>query len=76
MLIQHLGSSANVVFDCSQVEDADISIVQVLLSARATADRLGTTLHLRNPSPALLAVMERAGVAGVADDPFWTGDAP
>lgn len=72
-IIQALSASRDVVVDCSQVEDVDIGIVQVLTSARLSADRLGAALRMRAPSAPLRAVLERAGVVATADDPFWNG---
>lgn len=76
ILLQHLNSSSDLVLDCSQVDDADISIVQLLLAARATAARQGAALRLAAPSAALRAVLDRTGVCAAADDPFWNGAAP
>ncbi|MGE5476779.1 MAG: STAS domain-containing protein [Bacteroidales bacterium] len=75
VLSRHLTGSGNIHIDCAPVEEADISIVQVLLSVRATAERLGVSLRLTAPSAPLVAVLERAGVPPAAIDPAWNGEA-
>lgn len=73
LLEECLRPSGAVVLHCAQIEEADLSFVQLLLSARKTAERLGATLRLAGVPAALRDVLERCGVA---DDPFWTGEAP
>lgn len=66
-----------VVIDCSGVEEADISFVQLLLSARRTATELGRSMHLTAPAGgALLACLLSAGLlaeqrAGGGSREFW-----
>lgn len=74
ILSRHLTGAGNIHIDCSQVEESDISIVQVLLSARATAERQGVPLRLTAPPPPLVAVLDRAGVPLAAIDPAWNGE--
>ncbi|MCR6630963.1 MAG: STAS domain-containing protein [Magnetospirillum sp.] len=76
LLVQRVATTAGLVVDCSRIEEADVSIVQLLLSARKTAAQFGGALRLAALSPALRAVLERCGVTGgAADDPFWNGAA-
>jgi len=71
-----LAASRRIVVDGSLVEDADITIVQLLTAARSSAERLGAVLAFQAPSAALRTVLERAGVSvTIGDDPFWNGDA-
>jgi anti-anti-sigma regulatory factor len=77
LLLQNIGKNARLFIDCSGVEEADIAIVQLLISARKTAAQLGTDLRLAAVSSAFKGVVDRAGVLGAAgNDPFWNGDAP
>jgi anti-anti-sigma regulatory factor len=77
LLIQNIGKSAQLSLDCSAIDEADISLVQVLISARKTAQQYGTTLRLDAVSDALRSALERAGIPGATgDDPFWNGAAP
>ena len=70
--------SSPVILDCSGVEDVDISLVQLIISARNTAKRDGKTIKLKDPaSGALLSVLVQAGfiVADgddkVEENSFW-----
>ena len=57
----------------AQLEDCDLTIVQLIESARRSASRDGKTLTLADaPSGALLNVLERAGMVGTgSSDNFW-----
>jgi anti-anti-sigma regulatory factor len=77
ILEDRLGRPAPLVVDCSQVDDVDLSVIQLLLSARKTAGCFGGSLLLAGISPALRGVLERCGmVGGGAADPFWNGGRP
>lgn len=66
-----LGQHSHVEIDCSAVSEADLTLVQLLLSARKTAEHDGKRLTLAAPaSGALLDALARAGVLAAAD-PFW-----
>ena len=76
-LVERLGLNRELVVDCSRVEEADLSLVQVLLAARKSAENLGGSLRLAALSPALHDVIERSGIDGSDDaERFWTGGAP
>lgn len=73
VLEQRLSPASDVIVDCSRIEEADIACVQLLLSARKTAERLGATLRLAGVPPVLRDLLDRCGTP---DDPFWNGEAP
>lgn len=75
-LEERLHPAGDVVLDCSRIEEADLSFVQVLVAARKTADRLGARVRLADPSPVLRELLDRCGAMGAAvKDPFWNGEA-
>ena len=56
---------------CGAVGEADLTLVQLLLSARRTAEQSGKRVTLAAPaSGALLDALRRGGLAEAAD-PFW-----
>jgi anti-anti-sigma regulatory factor len=57
-----LGSQDALEIDCSGVEKADVTAVQLLLSTAKTAQQQGCRLNLTAISPALQASIERAGI--------------
>jgi anti-anti-sigma regulatory factor len=61
-LLRVLGSSVEPVLDLSHVESCDAAGAQLLISARKSAELLGKTLRLRDPSPALRQSWERLGL--------------
>lgn len=75
LLTGHLRTGSTLSIDCSRVDEVDLSIVQLLLSARNTAEQRGGTLRLTAVPPALRSVLQRAGLSG-ANDPFWNGATP
>ncbi len=59
-----LAGGGDVAVDCAGVDEADITFLQLLIAAHRGATRRGIALRLAPPpSPQLLAVIERAGVA-------------
>lgn len=80
-ICQALGTHDEVVLDVSEVKAADISLIQILESARRLAARDGRDLRLLHPVHShLSALLERAGfiaAASPADIDFWFhGDMP
>ena len=66
--------------DCSAVTEADVSLVQLILAARASARRAGRSVALAKPAGgALLDTLERGGFLSAARDnapdyhDFWLG---
>lgn len=57
-----LAGSGAVTLDLSGLGAADLSFVQMMVSASLTAERASRTLTLTGLSPALRATFERAGV--------------
>jgi ABC-type transporter Mla MlaB component len=64
--------------DCSAASEIDLSFVQLLLSARASAQSAGKVLALAQPASGVLRdVLERGGFIGAvpgqvtADEAFW-----
>jgi anti-anti-sigma regulatory factor len=70
MICTTLGSQDALEIDCSGVEKADVTAVQLLLSTAKTAQQQGFRLNLTAISPVLQATIERAGVlsAAIGDD--------
>jgi len=72
-----LSTFPNVVVDCSAIEEADISFVQLLIAARRSAKRGGKKLRLKSPaSGQLLSILVRSGLVSKEsgqseDDKFW-----
>ena len=73
-----LQSHDRIVIDCSPLTEADLSLVQLLLSARRSAMAAGKSLALGAPASGVLhEVLRRGGLLaaqdGLADDDaaFW-----
>lgn len=65
-----------VVLDTSKVDDADLTLVQLIESARHSAASMGKTFCLTTPLPAALtAQLERAGFLA-APSSFWKSITP
>ena len=65
--------------DCDGVTEADLSLVQLILAARSSAERSARTITLAHPAAgALLATLQRGGFLNAdtdqpsADRAFWT----
>lgn len=70
-LLSALSESGSLMIDASGVEDADLSFVQLIESARLTAASLGKTFCLKRPLPAVLTEqLERGGFLAAAAS-FW-----
>jgi len=62
--------ASKICVDLSGAKDADLTLVQLLLSAHRTAQRDGKSLHLSQPLPdTLLSEVVRGGFDR---DSFWT----
>ncbi len=74
-LLRALTDQPAVQVDCAAAESADLSLIQLLLSARLTARQAGKPFALAAPaSGALREVLEQGGFLPPAGaDPFWTG---
>ena len=76
LLLEALSAASSIRVDCSHVTEADISLVQLLLSARKTAAGTGKRLTLAHPAEgALGGILTRGGFLR-ADSPaserrFW-----
>jgi len=76
ILLEALRSASSITLDCSQTSEADISFVQLLLSARKTAAEFRKNLKLSGPANApVRGVLVRGGFLR-ADSPadelrFW-----
>jgi anti-anti-sigma regulatory factor len=75
-----LATHDEVVVDCTEARDVDVGFVQMLISARRTADASGQRLRLSAPADgALLEVLVRGGFldpqhAGAgAEAALWAG---
>jgi anti-anti-sigma regulatory factor len=71
------GGCAEIVLDCSGVEEADVAFVQLLLAARCGAAAMGKDLRLAKPAAgALRDVLDRGGFLAATSTPdetqFWT----
>jgi anti-anti-sigma regulatory factor len=78
-LAQALSTQSKVVVDAVELEQADISLLQVLAAARNTAESTGRSLRLAAPRGGVLAqLVMRAGLAAAdgaartAKERFWT----
>jgi hypothetical protein len=73
-----LTTADQIEIDCTDLAEADLSLVQLLVAARKSAVRHGTSLTLAHPtSDALRGILKRAGFLPSAqdnlteDDLFW-----
>ena len=79
-MLGHLATSSSIEIDCSDLEEADLSLVQLIVSLRKNALQGGGGVTLMRPaSGALLDVLNRGGFLnpGKAEtgenDLFWLG---
>ena len=71
-LKQALASSDRVEIDCGEVTEVDLTFLQLILSARKSAEATGKVLSLS--APACGALLEAVTVCGAQDGPraeFW-----
>lgn len=73
LLEEQLDAASDITLDCSRIDEADLSFIQVVLSARKSAEWLGAGLRLVGVPAEVRAVVERCGAA---EDPFWNGETP
>ncbi|CAK0750379.1 hypothetical protein CCP2SC5_160030 [Azospirillaceae bacterium] len=67
-LIEALGRGGRAVVDCSKVELADLSLVQLIIAARRAAERDGQELRVIIPSSGVVAeVIRDNGVKSAFD---------
>jgi hypothetical protein len=59
----------------SDVLEADLTLVQLLLAARRSAERNNKSIHLRPPSRPLEDVLRNTGLLAGRDAGFWMGAA-
>lgn len=72
-LLEAFGQELPIVIDLDGVTEADLTFVQLIEAARASAGRRGRGLHLSAPaSGPTRAVLERGGFLGATDRAaFW-----
>jgi ABC-type transporter Mla MlaB component len=77
-LIEAMHDDTRLEIDCSAADDVDVSFIQLLLAARASARKRGRSVALAAPaSGALLDALTRGGFLAAAgnlpaeDDAFW-----
>jgi anti-anti-sigma regulatory factor len=79
-LREAFAQEGDVVLDASALVDGDVSLVQVLLTARAEAERQGRALRLSAPAqPALSELFARAGFAPASPhhpNAWYDGETP
>lgn len=78
-LLRALYAQESIQIDADNVEDIDISTIQVLISAKKTAEKMGRPLVLTGaPKGALSDTLARAGFTNaggeslIQDGVFWT----
>lgn len=75
-LHQALAEQQDVEIDCSAAENVDLSFIQLLLSARLTAQQAGKRLVICTPLPAVLhAALDHGGfLSPTGENAFWSDD--
>jgi anti-anti-sigma regulatory factor len=71
-----LSEGRDILVDCRAADETDLSFVQMLLSARRSAQAAGIDFQLASPLPqALATTLDRGGFSGVGDEDkgFWSG---
>lgn len=67
-----LGSQDDVLLDCEEIEEADLTFLQLIIAARKSAvargKSFGLTATARGP---LLAALDCAGIRPDGDQAFW-----
>jgi len=67
-LLERIERSVPLLFDGSRVEHAGLACLQLLASARATADARGLVFGVDAPSPELAAAVALAGLGDLLED--------
>ncbi len=77
-ILAALADSGDILLDCAGVEEADLSLVQIILAAQRSAASRSTRLALSEPpAGALRQALARGGFAPDRADPAaWAGQAP
>lgn len=70
-LVAFMDASESLRIDLSKLEDCDITGIQLLYSAKKTAEDKGKSFSVTGASPAVVDVMARAGIN--ADEVLCTG---
>jgi MFS superfamily sulfate permease-like transporter len=74
-LLNHVGSSTRIEIDLDACEDVDVSMIQLVESARKSAAASGKSIALTKPAnDAVKATLRRAGLLDVLaqeDAQFW-----
>jgi anti-anti-sigma regulatory factor len=75
VLCEVLSAGADVVLDLEGLEEADLAFIQLIISARRSAQARGLSLTLSGSAPEpILQTLERGGFIGPAPDDrrqFW-----
>lgn len=74
-MLAKFGTGVGIEIDLAPVEEADLSLLQLLTALRTAAVEAGRDVRLRTPAPApVVALLERAGflaAPNAADLDFW-----
>ncbi len=78
-LRQALDKNAAIDIDCTDITEVDVSTIQLLLSARLSAQRAGKTLRVLTGDGAMFAALETGGFlkppgADSGDEVFWIAE--
>jgi anti-anti-sigma regulatory factor len=73
-LLEALRQPADVLLNCTDVTDIDLSFIQIILAARRTAGESGRRLGLTQPPGGALAdALKRGGFLNESDPALWGG---
>ncbi len=77
-LVAALTQPGGVLVDCTALEETDLSLIQLLLAARRTAQQSGRSFVLAGAGGGTLhAALLQGGFMAAGDaDPFWGGIVP
>ncbi len=77
VLRRALNDHSSLVLDCEEVEEADLTFLQLLIAARRSARRGGKDLVLTTTARGpLLAALDRAGIRPEGEHAFWFEGSP
>ena len=72
VLRQALEDQPEIILDCDQIEEADLTFLQLVIAARRSAGHVGKGFSLSAPPRgALLAALDRAGIRPEGEHLFW-----